>query len=353
MITLVIDDRIRTRRLRLFNEFSLDLRYDSVASSFAFSAFFDPNNNELKEMMCIGHDHIARVYYNNQILLTGYILKQTFSRSANRKLVTFSGYSYPGFIEDCQNSPDTYPLQNDGLTLREIASKMIAPFKITMVVHPVVESLMNEPFSETTCEATETIKDYLTKLAAQKGIVITHNELGHLIFTKADTTRKAILHYGEGGVPITDIDTDFDGQVMHSHIYVVQQADDEGENAGQSTIRNPYVPFVYRPKVITQSSGTDVDTDKAARMALSQELKGLKLSFSTDKWDLGGKVITPNNIITVKYPEVYLFKKSRWFIESVSLTGNQNGATAKIGCALPEVYNDGPVEYMFKGINLH
>jgi prophage tail gpP-like protein len=281
-------------------------------------------------------------------------MNQKFTDAASKSLVSFSGYSLPGFLEDCQIDPTSYPLQNDGLTLREISERMLKPFGLRMAVHSQVASAMDEAFAETTAEATETVKDYLTKLAAQKGVIITHDSAGTVIFTRADTSRQPIIHYQkDGGTPFTSMELDFNGQGMHSDITVVQQADDEGDNAGESSISNPYVPFVHRPRVVTQTSGTDVDTDKAARMALSNELKNLKLTITTDRWEIDGKVIKPNNMITVVNPRVYLYKKTRWFIEQVDLKGDQNGTTATLTCALPEVYNDQVPQYLFKGINLH
>jgi len=351
---LYINDRIRVRKLSLFTEFAVTLRFDTVASAFSFSAYFNPDNIEHKEMMCIGHDHIAKVKHNGEDLITGYVMNQKFTDAAAKSLVSFSGYSLPGFLEDCQIDPSSYPLQNDGLSLREISSRMLKPFGLKMIVNGSVSALMDETFDETTAEATETVKDYLTKLAAQKGIIMTHNEAGAVIFTRADTTRQPIIHYQkEGGTPFTKMELDFNGQGMHSDITIVQQADDEGDNAGEASTKNPYVPFVHRPRVITQTSGTDIDTDKAARMALSNELKNLKLIITTDRWEIGGKVIKPNNMITVVNPRVYLYKKSRWFIEQVDLRGDQAGTTATLTCALPEVYNNEAVKYLFKGINLH
>lgn len=350
---LFIDDRIRNRKVKFFNEFSINLRYDSIASSFAFNQYFNPDNIELKEMMCIGHYHIGRVYHNGELLVTGYILSETFKSSAKRHLSSIGGYSLPGFLEDCQIAPDYYPLQCDGLTLREIATQFIKPFGLTMIVHDAVSSLMDSPYEKTTAEAGETIKDYLTSLAAQKNIVITHNDRGHLVFTRANTRRSPIIHYGDGGVPIIDIDLTFSGQGMHSHIHVVKQPDSSGGNAGESLIQNPYVPFVYRPRVIVQTSGTDVDTDKVARTALGAELKNLKLTIVTDRWEIDGKVIKPNNIISVTHPEVYLYKKTNWFVEEVALRGDNKSTTATLTCCLPEVYNDDQVKYLFSGINLH
>lgn len=349
---LYINDRIRNRKVKFFNQFSLSLRYDAVASSFAFSGFFNPDNIEHKELYCVGHYHEVTVVHDGELLLTGYMLSEAFNNSSVNELAQFGGYSKPGFLEDCQIPPDIYPLQSTGLSLRQIAAKLIKPFGLTMSVDSDVAAEMDAVFPETTAEATQTIKDYLTTLCAQKGVIISHNERGHLLFTRARTNRKPIIDY-DGSVPFTKMSLSFNGQQMHSHIYVLKEADENGGNAGQSMIRNPYVPFVYRPKVIVQSSGDDNDTEKAARMALSAELKGLKLTIVTDRWDIGDTIIKPNNTITVINPDAYIFKKTKFFIEEVAYAGNESALTATLTCSLPEVYNNQVPEYIYKGINLH
>ena len=145
----------------------------------------------------------------------------------------------------------------------------------------------------------------------------------------------------------------FNGQGMHSSITAMKQAGGDGGNAGQDTVLNPYVPFVFRPKVITQTSGDDNDTLSAAKSARSAELKNLKLVIETDKWEINGTIIKPNNIIEVTNPNLILFKKSRWFIERVNLIGNSKKMTASLTCVLPEVYDKSEPEYLFEGINIH
>lgn len=355
---LKINDRIRTRGVEFFNGFTLKLQYDSAASSFVFEAYFNPANIEHKEMFCIGHYHKVTLEHNGELLLTGNLISETFKVGSSKGMDNFGGYSLPGILQDSNIPPSLYPLQSDNLTLREISTKLLKPFGITMVVHSSVSELMDKAYEKTTAEATSSILDYLTSLANQKNIVITHDEKGRLVFTRANTERTPILHFStplESTIPFTEMSLSFNGQGMHSHIHVIKEPDESGEgNAGESVLRNPYViSSVYRPRVIIQNSGTDIDTDKAARMALGSELKNLKLVITTSTWELNGKIIKPNNLITVINPDVYLFRKSTWFIEAIEFKSTNKEITATLTCCLPEVYNDEPVEYLFKGINLH
>lgn len=351
---LIIDDRIRNREIEFFNKFNINLAYDAVGSTFAFDWFYNPENKQHVELGVIGHYHIAKIEHNGQRLLTGYVLTTSFSDQSTKQLTKISGYSLPGVLEDCNIPVGSYPLQYDGLTLRQIATRLLQPFKLSVSVDSSVSSLMDQVIEKTTAKNTETIKSYLSTLAAQKDIVIAHDEDGRLLFTRAKTKQRPILNFdSQDGIPFTKMSLVFNGQPMHSHITVMKQASSDGGNAGQSTIRNPYVPFVFRPKTVLQSSGTDNNTDQAARQVLANELKSFKLQIETDRWEVEGQVIKPNSIIQVKNPELSLLNSSKWFVESVNLIGDESKTIARLSCVLPEVYSGEVPGYIFEGINLH
>jgi prophage tail gpP-like protein len=338
---LKINDRIKIRKVDFFNTFNLNLRYDSIASTFAFSFYFDPNNPDHRELSCVSHFHEAIVEHNGETLVTGYILSEVFNSSSVKELVQFGGYSLPGVLEDCEIPYSSYPLESINLSLRQIAQKLLGPFKLKMVIDPAIASLMDVIYDKTTAKESDTIKGYLTELASQRNIIISHTEKGEILFTRAKVNRTPILNFepGNNSIPFTNMSMSFSGQGLHSEITVVKQANSEGGNEGRYTVQNPYVPIVYRPKVIIQNSGDDNSTADAARNALAAELKNITLKITTDRWEANGKLIRPNNLITVVNPELFLFKKTNWFIESVDFTGDQQKTTAVITCVLPEVYN--------------
>lgn len=377
---LIINDRIRNRRVSLFNSFNISLKYNSIASTFALDFYFDPDVIEQKEMACVGHYHLCKLSHNGELLMTAQILSEAFNSAGDppKTLVPISGYSLPGVLEDCQvptnaaidaaiaagnlklsktspAKPYCYPIQDEGLTLRQIVQKYIAPFNLQMVVDSSVATEMDQVIPETDLKPKDTIKHYLTELATQKNVNLTHDEHGRIVFTRIKTNLKSVLDFDvpKGGLPGVRMSMSFDGQQMHSQITVMKQAGVDDENAGEVTITNPFVPFVFRPRTIIQTSGNDVDTELAAKNALAEELKNIRFKISIDRWDVNSKIIKPASEITVKNPEIYLYKKTRLFIESIDYTGNQKEMTAVLNCCLPEVYNGQPASYPFKGINLH
>lgn len=350
---LVINDRIRNRKIEFFESFDITLRYDALASTFSFGFKFDPNNQEQKDLACIGHYHIASLYHNGELLLTGYILSESLTDDPTTQPVTISGYSLPGFLEDCQ-VPVDYALQFNKLTLAQISEKLIEPFGLKQIIHSSVAADMNKEYTETEAKVGQTVRDILVELATQRNIIISHDQYGRLVYTRPSAKQTPIFNF-EKNIPQTSMNLNFDGQGMHSHITVVQQKDFDPEIPADESepIRNPYVPFVYRPHVVTQTSGNASDTQKAAENIRARELKGMTLNITTDRWIIDGKVIRPGKLLTALNPSVYLYKKSTWFIESVRLKGDSKQTVATIGCVLPEVYSGEAPSYLFKGINLH
>ena len=350
---LKINDRFRNRTVDFFNNFSLDLRHDSCASTFQFDYFFDPNNPEHKELSCVAHYHECTIEHNGELLVTGFVTSQGFENTPTKKLASVGGYAKPGVLDDCEIPTSLYPLQSDGLSLKEIAQKLIKPFKIDMVIDDSVADKMNKVFDTSDASDTQSVKSYLTDLATQKNIIISHNEKGQLLFTESKDNMKPLIDFDctKGSIPGTSFRLQFDGQKMHSHITLQKQSG--GGNAGEHTIKNPYVFTVFRPTVKTQSSGDDNDTELAARRELANELRGLTLTITTDRWEVDGKILKPNNTITIINPEIYLFKKTTFFIESINFVGDNTKTTATLNCVLPEVYTKKYPVYIFKDINLH
>ncbi len=331
-----------------FNDFDIDLKFDSVASTYSLNSYFDALSKEHAELYCVSHFHEATLLHNGKTLITGFLLSQGFSHGPKKELTQLTGYSKTGVLEDCSIPPTIYPLETNGLSIAQIANKIAAPFNLKIVIDSSVSALMNKAIDKVAPEPTQTCKDYLTELCTQKNILVTHTNTGELLFTKAKTTLVPITHFEEG-IAGTTFKLSFNGQGIHSHITVMKQSSSDGGNAGEYTIRNPFCPVagVYRPLVVTQSTGDDVTTEDFAKQKLANELKNIKIVIETDRWEIDGEIIRPNNTVTIYSPEIFIYKKTTLFIESVNLVGNSEKTTAKLVCVLPCVYDGSTPENIF------
>lgn len=341
------------QKFEQYNNVNVVLKHDAVGSVFSFDVRFDVQDQKQAELFATSHYHEAIVSHKGETLITGFIINQKFKSSSIKSPTTLAGYSKPGTLEDCDVPPELYPLQVDGLSLKQIAERICEPYRIKVKVDPSASAEVNKSISSTTLDEASNIKDVLTKIATQRKIIVTHNEFGDLLFTKANTKSKALFNVNEGLVAY-DMELIFDGQKLHSHITVMKEADSEGGNAGETTIKNPYVPvaYTYRHKVYKQSSGDDGTLSDFARQCLQAELKaGIRLIVKVNTWTIEGKIIRPNNVITVEDPELYLYNKATWFIEEVNFEGNEEKQVATLTCVLPCCYDDSDIKNIF--INAH
>jgi len=219
-----------------------------------------------------------------------------------------------------------------------------------------VTEKMDTSILTATAQISQNIKAYLSKLASYQNIILSHDQYGNVVFTKAKVNYRSSATYKKG-VPGTSMSLSFNGQAMHSHIIATQQADATANAIPfMSTLRNPYVPYVFRPKVITVNQPIDgIDhTLEAAKNYLCNELRNLKVIITTDRWTFpNGKVIRPNHVVTIENDDIYLYKPAKFFIENVELEGDEKQQIAKITCALPSCYDYSQPTYLFAGINEH
>lgn len=362
-MNLKINHRKGIANVKFFNKFSLSLRFDSIADQFGFQFYFDPNNKQHAEMACVSHFHDVIVEHNGETLITGRIINQDFEVASRKGMATVGGYSMPGSLGDCDISPDQYPLQHDGMTLKEITEKLIKPFKLRLKIDEQsqkssisaasTKEKADKKIKTSTASESQNVADYIIDLATSRDVIVSHDEFGNLLFTKAKANKTPIIHFDanhfDGSIPGTKMRLKFNGQGIHSHIWVIKQAADDGGNAGQKVIRNPYCPvaYVYRPRVIVINSGDDITIEEALKNELRKELKNISLIIDTDRWEIGGKIVKPNNTLTAECREIFLYKKTNWFIEQIDFEGDEKKTTTQWTCVPTAVYSDEEIKNMF------
>ena len=338
-MNLKINHRLGVVNVDFFSNFQVSLKYDSVASTFSFNFLYDEKSRLHAEMACVSHFHEAILEHEGETLITGYLLSQSFNVGSKTELSQFAGYSKAGVLDDCDIPTSIYPLQSDGLTLRQIAQKIISAFKLKMSVDSSVAAEMDKVIPVSTSKDSQNAKSYLTEICTQRKIIMTHNEHGDVLFTRAKTEVTPAFHVEDGQIG-TNISLLFSGQGLHSDITVLKESGIDGGNAGEYTLQNPYVPIVTRPRVLTQTSGEDTSVEETAMNALAAELKdAIVLKIETDRWKLNNKLIRPGIVISVYSPKNYIYKKTDFFVESIDYKGDPKSTTATMNCVIKEVYN--------------
>lgn len=337
------------RQYNFFNKLSIDLKYGYAASTFSFSALFDPDNATHRRIFRpLAYQDVVITSELGETLLTGTILRHKFPRSAKRELTTFSGYSKSGVLGDCTIPKSVYPLEFTNLSFQEIAERLIQPFGVELVIQDF-GVVAREIVESITAQNTESVYGFLNNIISQRNLVLTNTSAGNLILTRPNANAEPVATFRQS-IPVTKISLDVNGQAIHSDLTAIKQADVSNNNASDETITNPLVR-AFRPTLKEQNVGNDVTAEDAARNIRASELRNIKLTIETDRWtwlrNRSLETMTPNNIVSVIAPDSYIFNRTNFFVESVKLNLDENKETAILTCVLPEVYNNNEPQNIF------
>lgn len=403
----MIELKIANRIFRHFGQCTINLKFDSVASTFELQVYFNPDDATEKTLFMPGSYHRCEIFYGGVLVLTGTVLSHSFGRNEVRQWANVSGYSVPGILEDtCVLNVDAdesitineanqtaavpdAPLQLDGLTLQQLCEKLILRQGIGLEVDQELktDTAFNAPITKVSIRPEQSIASVLDEQCRSKNVLLSHTKDGKLLLTRAKAD--ALLTKSETFVKVSptavssDVDgapeavivkeerreeqravladftrtrynnmgLQFDGQRMHRVIQVVGQASvGDTVNTPISACVNPYVPNDSRGlrfKRVVQRVGDENDTQLTARQLVGDELKNIKLMIGVEGWTLGGNLITPNQIVEVQNEDLHLYKKSKWFIQEVSLMATESERKAMIQCVPPEAFNNDKIVNKF------
>ena len=355
---------IAGRSVAYFNNGSITLKLDSIASTFEFSAYFKPQETEFQQLFKPLQYLPVEIYNSKKkLILTGTILNHRFSSNKGRELVTISGYSKCGILEDvCIAPSNNYSLESTNKSLKDIAQQLCKPFGINVVVssqsksisestvetgsktireksdYESIKAKANSVFGRTASSPTETIRDYLAKLASQKNVVLSHNEKGEVLFFQPDYNQLPRYFFTKGNT--VSMELDYNGQALHSDIYIVRQPSDENEGVSTYDVAKNTLVAKYRPTTKIMSSGEDSEVKDAARNELASELKSIALTI-----ELQGLFdeIYPGEIVNVHNHYLYCYAYNRFMVDSITMKFDASSETTTLNCVVPESFNGGTI----------
>jgi prophage tail gpP-like protein len=347
-----------------FNNFSIESTLDAVASTFTLEAFFDYSNAEHRVIFKpLSYNKIQIFDDEEKLILTGIILVHDFNAKPTTELVSISGYSLPGVIEDCNVPYNLYPLENLKMNLVEIAKRFIRPFGLNLVVDSSVKNEVGLIYSKSVCQPEDSIKDYLSKLSAQRNVILSHNERGDLVMFRPNIKSNSVFLFTDENTSAMTLSVN--GQGMHSKLTILRQPkpkkkevdkektipekyDDDGNEIHPpktkvikqkpkpqffDTLENPMIKS-FRPAVKKMTEGEDVSTETAVRNYMADELKNISFSIDINRWEK----IKFGDIIEIQSDRLFLNKKTRLLVESVSRNQSADGKGMSLTAVLPETF---------------
>ena len=316
-----------------FNNIAIIFKLDAIASTFSFVGRFDVNNSFHREIFRpLSYNEVEIFNSLGNLIFTGVIVNTSLGSSSNRTLQKISGYSKAGILEDCTIPYALYPLEKIKVSLDDVVSSIVSRYNLNYTVDSSVSNDMSLIYEKTVAQPSETIKSFIAKLAAQRNIILSHDEKGGLVFYRPDTKAKPKFFFTEENTLTMSLD--INGQSIFSEISVIRQPSKSNSSLSPvDTIKNELVKY-DRTIVKVMSSGEDTDTKKAADNFLAEQLKSISFKLSLNR------IINLKcgDIVEVLNPEIYLFNRTRLIVSSYSITHDGNKESMNINLAIPETF---------------
>lgn len=377
-----------------FENVNVTLMYNSVVSTFQFDVYFNPYDPTHRAIFLpFSYQECEVVTNNGERIIKGYLYSPKFTSSSVKQLTPITGCSLAGTLRDCNyflddaGTPIYAPqMQFTGKSLADITDTITQALGLPLAIDNNVLEDARKTYDHDIDVASDTpVLAYLSQLCSERNIILSHTQSGAVLLTRAVDAQPVFDFSGKS--PDYMVELSCNGQEMHSTITILEQG------AAQTSINNPYViprnqpqynnndrqetldqqthkhpevshknSFVmatdrkrlligpaYRPTAVIKRTGSD--SAITANAELAKELKAIILTITIKGWQLpktnaNGQttyvLFRPNTYITVKDPDLYLFQRTKFFIESAVYNATPKGETCVLTCVVPEVYNGKP-----------
>ncbi|EIE7935675.1 phage tail protein [Salmonella enterica] len=220
-----------------------------------------------------------KLQINGVTVITGYLDTVKHKLTATSNKITITGRDKTGDLVDC--SAVFKGSQWHNRTLEQIAGDLCKPFGIR-VIWQVSDATAAKPFVSFTLQLSETVSDALTRAARHRGVLVTSNADGDLVFTQAGNQQTDTLELGKN---LLDADFTDDWRNRYSE-YLVKGHGDGGGHKGDAKMAallaapkgatDDKTITRYRPKVILADH--KITTDGAKQRAIREERRAVAKS---------------------------------------------------------------------------
>jgi len=323
--------RIDGKIFRGWETSSITRSIDTCADSFTFVAPYDPDSENAKYLQPFSYSK-ADLFIGGELYIPGMAMKHTPGGSESSNIMTVEVRSLPGVTIDCQSTDKS--LNYNKQTLKQIADKILIPFGIR-TEFPDGDT---DPFIKVNRELTDTVFSFLSKLAAQKGFMITSSVDSKMLFVRAAIDSELVASLYQGEQPLLNVEASYDSTQRFSNIISVSQSAGKTNNKKEvidKTIKD------YRPMIFTADETESGNIKDAASWKRSRLLASSSPTTATVAgWrDFNGNLWMENTLVTVYFPKRCIFRETEYLITGVSLTKDANsGNIANLTLALPQAY---------------
>lgn len=305
-------------------------------STFVFESIWNPDDATHRRAFQPFQFRDVSVYDGPDVLITGTLVDATPAVAPTSSMITVSGYSLPGVLNDCTAPVSALPLEGERQTLGGVAAQLLKLFGVKLD--------MPDPgpaFDREAIAPEDKILDYLTRLATQRGKIITDTPQGACrIYSETASAPVASLAPGD----FASITPRYQGQDYYSSITgraptSFQGVDDEPGSV--FTAQNPKLPGRARPYTF-KATETEAGTLPAATRAKLGRMHGNAVEYivAVNDWRTkSGALWAPGDRVVVLAPDAMIYSPYTFLIREVRYAMDATTKTAELTLVLPGAFS--------------
>lgn len=256
----------------------------------------------------------CEVRIDDDLVLTGFVDRVAGRRSGSAASLEISGRSRTADMIDC--SPDFTDTELAGLSLAEVARRVAAPFKVSVVA--TGDAATGQSFAVASKHHGETAWRLIERLARQRQLLVMDDEKGNLVLAHLGETRaKDRLVHPADGTLVAGFADDTAGRFSEYRVKAQageRWSDVNSDVAGvpaalahvEGSFRDPDVPR-YRPKTILSEGAAKKEGAMArAEWECRRNMgRSRRVSVTRVGWrQRDGSLWKPNQLVQVELPQL-------------------------------------------------
>ena len=344
----------------IFPDFSLSLSMDTAADEWKGKIVVKPEHAGICRPF--GYDPTT-VHIDDELMFTGIVYTVDPELEARGHTKALNAYTLTADAVDSSFKP---PYEFNGSTLEQIATKLLAPLGIKAVFvtdtggpfDAAGDSEESIPgisegggaMERATASAGETIFGFLSRLAAQRGILVGNTPEGNMLFSRADLTSPPVGVLSEGQPGCERWAASYNGRLRFRN-YVSMSQNKGGLFELEDTAPAYSVAVdehVLRPRtrVFQNNETTDGDVRNSVEWQRSRAIAdAMSCTLPVSSWYApNGKIWRPNTRVTIVSEALCIPKGYDLLIKAVTLNEEKHKKHASIHLTLPHAYTGEPLE---------
>lgn len=308
----------------------------------SFVSPFEPERSLFRETFQPFSYKPLELRVGDEVLFTGTLVGVDPDTSSDARIVKVTAYSKPAVLTDVVEPASAYPLELNGLSLEQVATRLLEPFGLEVQL----DDDEGATFRRVAIEPQDAVLPFLIELAKQRGLVISDTAAGALrIWKSIEAGTTPVARFAEGEPPLRSVRSTFAPQRYFSELTGIAKAR-SGRAGSRFTVQNPHLE-VLRPGAVQLDDTDDADVPTATEARLGRMFgNALAVAISLPTWRTSaGDLWEPNTALLLEAPGAMIYRQTEFLIRTVALRQDAESIVAELGLVLPGAFSgEAPAE---------